>query len=48
MDKDTPIILAAIQGIGLELADIFSHITYASAMLVILIGTIYLLWKITK
>lgn len=48
MDRDTPIILASFEGIGLATLDGLDKLTFPAAMIVLLLGTLYLIWRTAK
>jgi hypothetical protein len=48
MTKDTPIILALFENIGLGLLNYFHILNLSTAMIILLLGTIYLMWSIKE
>lgn len=45
MNRDTPILVAAVQALMLVSLDYFNVLAYGTAMIVLLIGTLYLVWS---
>lgn len=48
MTKDTPVFVMSFQGILLSIMERLHELNFAFSMIVLLLGTIYLVWKIKE
>jgi hypothetical protein len=48
MNKDTPIIITSAQAIGLALLNWLDILTFPTTLVVLLLGTLYMVWSLTN